>query len=273
MTRRSICTSRRIQIWYIYTDISISKQTNLMSKESLVKLQSLRHSNMHTTFESNLSGQACTTDCFINIKKEMTQESCFNLFRDLIDQFNAPFESPPLRFNQLQTSLHSEFSLNNTIPMIDYYFDANQNKDDQTVHWNEEALADVVYSNYCFENFQYCRQMFDKYTNMLQGKRVAIIGSLSPWLEASLLLAGVGHIITSEYLPIHTNVTELTTVMPHQLANRYVTGDWTAVDFVMSFSSIEHNGLGRYGDPLDPYGDLSKCSSVHHDVTLSSFVP
>ncbi|EPB67961.1 hypothetical protein ANCCEY_12944 [Ancylostoma ceylanicum] len=27
-------------------------------------------------------------------------------------------------------------------------------------------------------------------------------------------------------------------------------------DFAISFSSIEHSGLGRYGDPLDPIGDL-----------------
>ncbi|VDP36039.1 unnamed protein product, partial [Heligmosomoides polygyrus] len=27
-------------------------------------------------------------------------------------------------------------------------------------------------------------------------------------------------------------------------------------DFAISFSSIEHSGLGRYGDPVDPIGDL-----------------
>ncbi|KAK5964144.1 hypothetical protein GCK32_017207, partial [Trichostrongylus colubriformis] len=36
---------------------------------------------------------------------------------------------------------------------------------------------------------------------------------------------------------------------------------WTAryqksFDFAASFSSIEHSGLGRYGDPIDPIGDL-----------------
>ncbi len=28
------------------------------------------------------------------------------------------------------------------------------------------------------------------------------------------------------------------------------------MDFAFSYSSIEHNGLGRYGDPLDPNADL-----------------
>jgi len=29
-------------------------------------------------------------------------------------------------------------------------------------------------------------------------------------------------------------------------------------DMVFSFSSIEHDGLGRYGDPLNPNGDSSQ---------------
>lgn len=35
------------------------------------------------------------------------------------------------------------------------------------------------------------------------------------------------------------------------------------VDFVISFSSIEHSGLGRYGDPIDPNGDLHELRKIH----------
>ncbi|VDM34294.1 unnamed protein product [Toxocara canis] len=34
------------------------------------------------------------------------------------------------------------------------------------------------------------------------------------------------------------------------------------MDFVVSFSSIEHSGLGRYGDPLDPIGDLREMQKI-----------
>lgn len=37
------------------------------------------------------------------------------------------------------------------------------------------------------------------------------------------------------------------------------------VDFAFSYSSIEHNGLGRYGDPLDPNADL-------HDMEMLSCI-
>jgi hypothetical protein len=35
------------------------------------------------------------------------------------------------------------------------------------------------------------------------------------------------------------------------------------VDFIFSYSSIEHSGLGRYGDPLNPYGDLEAIAQMH----------
>ena len=33
-------------------------------------------------------------------------------------------------------------------------------------------------------------------------------------------------------------------------------------DFAASFSSIEHSGLGRYGDPIDPIGDLREMLKI-----------
>ncbi|VDM48084.1 unnamed protein product, partial [Toxocara canis] len=33
-------------------------------------------------------------------------------------------------------------------------------------------------------------------------------------------------------------------------------------DFIVSYSSIEHSGLGRFGDPLDPKGDLREMQKI-----------
>jgi len=35
-----------------------------------------------------------------------------------------------------------------------------------------------------------------------------------------------------------------------------------AFDFIVSFSSIEHSGLGRYGDPLDAWGDVKEVQKI-----------
>ncbi|VDN59863.1 unnamed protein product [Dracunculus medinensis] len=35
-----------------------------------------------------------------------------------------------------------------------------------------------------------------------------------------------------------------------------------AFDFVVTFSSIEHSGLGRYGDPIDPISDIREIKKI-----------
>lgn len=37
---------------------------------------------------------------------------------------------------------------------------------------------------------------------------------------------------------------------------------YTNIDFVISFSSIEHSGLARYGDAPDPIGDFRELSKI-----------
>ncbi|KAI1715879.1 hypothetical protein Ddc_10798 [Ditylenchus destructor] len=34
------------------------------------------------------------------------------------------------------------------------------------------------------------------------------------------------------------------------------------MDFVITYSSLEHSGLGRYGDPLDPFGDIKEMRKI-----------
>lgn len=57
-----------------------------------------------------------------------------------------------------------------------------------------------------------------------------------------------------EYHPIISNVDQIKPVHPVVLAK-----DWrsySGLEWGASYSSLEHSGLGRYGDPLNPWGDL-----------------
>ena len=38
------------------------------------------------------------------------------------------------------------------------------------------------------------------------------------------------------------------------------------ISFAFSISSFEHDGLGRYGDPIDPEGDLKAMQNVRENV-------
>lgn len=43
---------------------------------------------------------------------------------------------------------------------------------------------------------------------------------------------------------------------PMEAARDYLAKNFTQVDFIFSYSSLEHDGLGRYGDPINPFADL-----------------
>ncbi|CAJ0606159.1 unnamed protein product [Cylicocyclus nassatus] len=89
-----------------------------------------------------------------------------------------------------------------------------------------------------------------------------VIGSLWPWVEVQALRSGAAQVLTVEYQDIKIVGTEkIKYIHPIKFAE-----DWNVnlekFDFAVSFSSIEHSGLGRFGDPLDPIGDLREAQKV-----------
>ncbi len=47
----------------------------------------------------------------------------------------------------------------------------------------------------------------------------------------------------------------MSTYIPTDFALAYLNGTLGQFDAVVSFSSLEHSGLGRYGDAFNPWGD------------------
>lgn len=82
-----------------------------------------------------------------------------------------------------------------------------------------------------------------------------VAGSISPWVEALILAAEPQlKITTADYSPpIITDTSgRVKSTEVGQLA-----GLQKKFRLIVSFSSIEHDGLGRYGDPMNPNGDLA----------------
>jgi len=92
------------------------------------------------------------------------------------------------------------------------------------------------------------RRAFEKYP--LAGKRVVNIGSLSPWFEATLLRYGALP-TTLDYNTIVARTSRVKCMTVAELGT-----DPEKFDAALSISSYEHDGLGAYGDPLDPDGDF-----------------
>ena len=89
-----------------------------------------------------------------------------------------------------------------------------------------------------------------------KGKNVLVIGSENPWAEAILLSEGVGHVYTLEYGAINSTHPQLSTFTPHEFNRLYREGRLPRFQGMATFSSLEHSGLGRYGDVLNPWGDV-----------------
>jgi hypothetical protein len=71
-----------------------------------------------------------------------------------------------------------------------------------------------------------------------------VIGSQTPWLEGILLSKGVRKITTFDYIKITSEHPLIETVTPLELIQMFFDGR-AQFDVVISFSSLEHSGLGR----------------------------
>ena len=72
-----------------------------------------------------------------------------------------------------------------------------------------------------------------------------------------LLELGKANVTTLKYNHIESRVDNLNVMTPEELRGLWKSSrEKLNFDAVVSFSSIEHSGLGRYGDALNPWGDL-----------------
>ena len=93
------------------------------------------------------------------------------------------------------------------------------------------------------------------YTGRPTSKSVLVIGSQTPWVEGLCLGAGAGHVYTLEYGKLATDHPGVTVLTPEEFLARGRAGT-LKIDVVVTASSLEHAGLGRYSDGLNPWGDV-----------------
>jgi len=104
----------------------------------------------------------------------------------------------------------------------------------------------------------------------LRGRNVIIVGSLVPWYEAICLAEDAASCTTVD----HNRV-----AFEHPHLQHLTIQDWNAMeeprplwDMAVSISSVEHAGLGRYGDPIDPDGDLRAMDMIRAMVKPGGYL-
>jgi len=96
----------------------------------------------------------------------------------------------------------------------------------------------------------------------IKDKNVAVLGSISPWIEVICLFLGAKNVYTIDYNRI---------IIEHQddeskrikFINMKDLNNYDKFDVIITFSSIEHDGLGRYGDPINPYGEIDALNEAY----------
>lgn len=97
----------------------------------------------------------------------------------------------------------------------------------------------------------------------LRGGAVAVFGSTSPDVEALALAGGAARVLTVEYNELAYEHAQIFTATPAGVAAAWAAGNTSTVPpprslaLAFSVSSFDHDGLGRYGDPLAPDGDFA----------------
>ncbi len=80
----------------------------------------------------------------------------------------------------------------------------------------------------------------------ITGKHVLVIGSQNPWLEVLLLNNGAAKITTVDYRKLESFEPKIEILTMEELAEKYLDGSLPLFDAFVSYSSIEHSGLGRW---------------------------
>lgn len=103
--------------------------------------------------------------------------------------------------------------------------------------------------------FQYAMYM---YQSAIQGKKVCVFGAMEPWAEAFALALGAKEVVTIEYNVLTFDHPSLLTLSQANFSLLYDEHSPYRhyFDVALSASAFDHDGLGRYGDPLNPNGDI-----------------
>lgn len=125
-----------------------------------------------------------------------------------------------------------------------------QNGSNKTWIWTKESIdkfTEHFHSCGAYRNSA-CEEAVVKYNKYIKDKVGMVIGTQNPWAEAGLIEYGAKEVITVEYNKIDSSHPQVKTIHPTEVAKSYIENphNFQKVDFVFSYSSLEHDGLGRY---------------------------
>jgi hypothetical protein len=105
----------------------------------------------------------------------------------------------------------------------------------------------------------------DKLDVDLNQKKILVIGSITPWIECFLLHKGVPKVYITDINEISIQHDNIIFINENNIINHNF-------DIILSYSSIEHIGLGRYGDEIDENGDIKYMNNLYNVLNENSIL-
>jgi len=166
----------------------------------------------------------------------------------------------------------NDYTMGGILPIHDWFVDETVQTnvvwdDDMMTQYHETFTENnIITSEYgdAIDGYRASHIIFQALHKIenIEDKHVCIVGSQKPWIEFICLLKKVKSVTTVEYNPPLCNHPDL-----HIISyDDFVASDMT-YDIVISYSSIEHSGLGRYGDELDPMGDIKAINEIQKHLS------
>jgi len=188
---------------------------------------------------------------------------CASTMRRL--QSSAPATAWPPPCPLPPGALRRAFEAGGAMPITRDFCLAERHEGGEPVVWTEAFLnaygarvaAGAEGGSYTVAHVAQVRAAVRAAAAALGGVRHAlVIGTDRPWIEVLLLAEGAARVTTFEYGDIISHHPRVAAKPYRALAADVLAGDWQPADLVVTYSSVEHSGLGRYGDALDPDGDV-----------------
>jgi hypothetical protein len=165
----------------------------------------------------------------------------------------------------MPTKLVKEFTLDGKMEVVYKYSDAacKEVQDQINANFTPEELEKSIHrtargeTNYYGKTDTWLYDALEKYP--VKGKKVCIVGSTYPWYEAMMISYGAAVVDVIEYSDRSIEHDVIKYIKPDMI-------DEGSYDVCLSISSFEHDGLGRYGDPIDPTGDFTAMNKMKNIV-------
>ncbi len=186
--------------------------------------------------------------------------NCSALFRiPYLDMGHGLKKAPRM----IPYQLISEFTMNKRMTLKLWYFNQGFMNNKKVLNWTEKLINEQIKQvangtlkgSYSIKVTAILLQGLKLAGNIKNG-RVLVIGSERPWVEACALYLGANQVVTLNYAKIISTHPKVISMLPNEFSDQFLNGSLHTFDAVVTFSSVEHSGLGRYGDTLNPWADI-----------------